>query len=181
MAKIIYKKGLEGRTEIGSKASVTQDWDNDGYLKISGAKTLGRYLELKELKYKAPMKDFGIFFAFSRAQFDEGYAELVRSGKIKDGDKVVRSVAGGFAAEGATEKLLNYFDGIDAKIKADCDPQEVYWYECNNYECNIAYDGDNNAMKVIIGLFGREAAESIERLNAMDSIDEIDAEMRKRG
>ena len=164
-------KAKEDRDMTAAKA--IQDWDNDWYLRIEGAETLRRYSELKEEMSNAPMEEFGIFFAFSNEQFEEGYAELVRNGKLKDGEKVVRTIGGGFAVKGATERLLAYYDGIEAKIKAECDPQEVYWYEYNNHECCIAYDGDLDAIRMVIDIFGRDAAEKVKRMRAFDSIEEI--------
>lgn len=160
-------------------ARVIQDWDNDGYLKIEDAETLRRYSELNEKMSNAPMKEFGIFFAFNKEQFEEGYAELVRSGKLKDGEKVVRTIGGGFAVKGATERLLDYYDGIEAQIKAECDPQEVYYYEYNNFECCIAYDGDYDAMKQIILTFGEDAARNVRRLRPMIPVDEIIRKTRR--
>ena len=156
-----------------TKATVRQDWDNDGFLVISNAETLQRYLELKEINRNAPMDEFGIFFAFNKQQFEEGYNKLVKNGKIEYGDKVVRGVGGAFGTEGAFDKLIEFYDRQDDAVKRECDPQEVYWYEYNNYECCISYEGDERAMLLVIDLFGAEACKSIKRFRAFYSLDQL--------
>ena len=79
-----------------------------------------------------------------------------------------------FSKEQFSEGLFyEYLAGIDAKIKAECDPQEVYVYEYNNYECCIAYDGDLEAIKTVLSLFGEEAARKIKRYNATMRVDDL--------
>lgn len=154
-------------------ATVTQNWDNDGALVISNAQTLQRYLELKEINHNAPMEEFGIFFAFNKKQFEDGYNKLVQSGKITYGEKVQRGPGGSFGIKGAFDKLIEYYDTQDERIKKECDPQEVYWYEYNNYECCIDCDGDKRAILFIIDTFGEEAARSIKRFRAYYSFEEL--------
>lgn len=163
----------QNSTDMATIATVTQDWDNDGTLVISNAQTLQRYLELKEINRNAPMDEFGIFFAFSKQQFEEGYNKLVQSGKITYGDKVQRGPGGSFGIKGAFDKLDEFYNTQDEMVKKECNPQEVYWYEYNNYECCIDYDGDKRAIQFIIETFGEQAARSVKRFRAYYSIDEI--------
>ena len=67
---------------------VRQDWDNDGVLRITGARTIKRYNELNQQQYNLPIDKWGIFFAFSVDQFNTGYAGLVKRGIIKDGEVI---------------------------------------------------------------------------------------------
>ena len=90
---------------IQTNATAKRDWDRDGYLIIQNAQTLKRYLELKNIKENAPLKELGIFFAYNKKQFLEGYNNLVADGRIKDGDKVVRGTGGAFGIEGAFREL----------------------------------------------------------------------------
>lgn len=46
----------------------------------------------------------------------------------------------------------------------ECDPQEVYFYEYNNHECMIAWDGDKEAYDLIVGYWGEEVAKTIKRI-----------------
>ena len=90
-----------------------------------------------------------------------------------DGEKLVRLGGGGFATKDGAKRLLEFYESIDAKIKAECDPQEVYVYEYNNHECCIAWDGDLEAIKIVLSLFGEEAARKIKRYRASMSVDNL--------
>lgn len=48
------------------------------------------------------------------------------------------------------------------KIKNECDPQEVYFYEYNNSEC--IFSDDEQAYDVVCSIFGQDAANSIRRI-----------------
>lgn len=153
--------------------TVKQDWDNDGYLKITGDRTLKRYKQLKKKKQTVSFEKLGLFTAFSKKQFEEGYNKLVKLGHIKDGDKIYHLYGGCYVTKESYEKLSTFYDEIEKNIKSECDPQEVYYYEYNNYESYIAYDGDYKAMKQIILTFGEEAARKIKRFNQTITLDEI--------
>ncbi|MDY5812914.1 MAG: hypothetical protein SPJ97_00065 [Bacteroides sp.] len=71
------------------------------------------------------------------------------------------------------ERLLDFYHNIRRTIAQECDPQEVYCFEFNNYESAISYDGDMEAMRVVIDFFGMEAAKHINRFCACQSIEEI--------
>lgn len=156
-----------------TKSSAVQNWNSDGMLEIKDAQTIQRYLELKKEISEAPMDDFGIFFAFNTKQFEEGYSKLVESGRIKQGERVQKMPGGAFGIIGSFERLIEYYDNIEDKIRKECDPQEVYWYEYNNYECCIAYDGDKSAINHVISIFGAERCKSIRRFRDIYAFDEI--------
>ena len=59
---------------------------------------------------------------------------------------------------------FKFYDDSRAAIPKECDPQEVYFYEYNNHECMIAWDGDKEAYDLIVGYWGEEVAKTIERL-----------------
>lgn len=59
------------------------------------------------------------------------------------------------------------------RIKNECDPQEVYFYEYNNHECMISWDGDLEAIRLIIDTWGKDVAATIKRYNANSSIEDI--------
>lgn len=68
---------------------------------------------------------------------------------------------------------LRAFDRMHEQVRKECDPQEVYFYEFNNHESMYAYDGDYEAIKLIIDIFGENIARKIKRYNAGYSIDYI--------
>lgn len=146
------------------------DWERDGFLVYENAKTLERYHELRREQSNVDTKKFDVFFAFSNEQFKEGLKSIR---PLADGEKLVSIGGGGFATKDGAERFYEYLESIDAKIKAECDPQEVYVYEYNNYECCIAYDGDLEAIKTVLSLFGEDAARKIKRYNATMSIDDL--------
>ena len=146
------------------------NWDNDGVLEYRNAKTLKRYLELKDEQSNVDMKQFDVFFAFSNEQFAEGLKSIR---PLAEGEKLVRVGAGGFGTKDGAKRLFEFYDGIDAKIKAECDPQEVYVYEYNNHECCISWDGDLEAIRLVISIFGEDAARKINRYNATMTVDNL--------
>lgn len=135
------------------------------------AQTIKRYLEIQN--QHPDVDECGVFFAFSNEQFSEGYKHLVELGHIKDGDKVIRSVGGAFGTKDGLDKFFQFYEDRDKPIKDECDPQEVYFYEYNNHESMIAWDGDLEAIKIIIDIWGADVARRIVRYNASMSVDNI--------
>lgn len=146
------------------------NWDNDGVLDYKNAKTLKRYLELIGKQNNVDTKKYDVFFAFSNDQFEEGLKSIR---PLAEGEKLVRIGGGGFATKDGAKRLFEFYESIDAKIKTECDPQEVYVYEYNNHECCIAWDGDLEAIKIIIDIWGEDVARTIKRHRASMSVDNI--------
>ena len=90
-----------------------------------------------------------------------------------EGEKLLHIGGGGFATKDGAKRLFEFYESIDAKIKAECDPQEVYVYEYNNHECCIAWDGDLEAIKIVLSLFGEDAARNIKRYRASMNVDNL--------
>ena len=167
---------------MSTKVQVTQDWDNDGFLRITGAETIARYNELRHQQYEIPVKEYGVFFAFSQEQFDEGYKYLVKKGFIKDGEKVKRFGNGAFGTLEGMQRWMREAEAIDEKIRKECDPYEVYLDEYNNHECCIDWDGDDGAVRKVLEIYGLEvtvAAIQGRRFRACGSIEAIYNEMSK--
>lgn len=150
---------------------IQQDWNRDGYLIIKGAKTLDRYHELT--KEGPDTKGMGIFFAFSNDQLKEGIKSLQERGLLKPGEKLLQGFGGSFGTREAFAKWDKWYEERNKLIAAECDPQEVYLYEYNNFESCISWDGDLEAIKTIISIFGVDAARKINRYRAFDTIDDI--------
>ena len=162
--------------EQNTTLQVKQDWNNDGFLRITGARTINHYLELQQRQSEIPVNEYGLFFAFSQEQFDEGYKGLVKRGLIQDGDKVKRFGQGCFGTLEVIKRWMAESSAIDAQIAQECDPYEVYLEEYNNYECCIDWDGDQRAVERVIALFGLERTKEAlwgKRFRAHGTIDEI--------
>ena len=162
--------------EQNTTLQVKQDWNNDGVLRISGARTIRHYLELGERQRNIPCDKYGIFWAFSQEQFDNGYKGLVKRGLIQDGDKVKRFGQGCFGTLEGMKRWMAEYRAIDEQIARECDPYEVYLEEYNNYECCIDWDGDQRAVERVIALFGLERAKEAlygRRFRSCGSIEEI--------
>lgn len=149
-----------------------QDWDNwDGGIRMLNAQTTKRYKEIQDAHPDADK--YGVFFAFSKEQFAKGVAHLKELGFIDDNSKLQQTGSGLIGTHECITKFLNFYEERDKAIPNECDPQEVYFYEYNNFESMYAWDGDLDAIKVIIGYWGVEVAKTIKRYNACHSISDI--------
>lgn len=155
------------------KVTYYRDWDCDGAIRMVNPKTIDIY---KSLRYRQPNADeYGVFFAFSEDRFNEGYNHLIELGLIKDGEKVVRSsrIPEMFCAnKELLKKWWQFYYDNDKEISEKCNPQEVYFYEYNNHEAMINYEGDLEPIKIVASLFGREVAKKITRYSNYYSLDE---------
>lgn len=148
-----------------------QDWENsDGMMCWDNDKTIDRYREICEARNRVDLKQFDCFFAFSTEQFKQGLKSIR---PLNEGEKLVRIAGGGFATKDGYEKLMKYYEGVRETIKNECDPQEVYCYEFNNFESCIAYDGDVEAIRIVLDYWGEEVARRIVRKCAFYSIDAL--------
>ena len=182
---------MEAKTDISKQAparegttlTVRQDWDNDGFLRISGARTISLYLDLMYTQAtNLPVNEWGLFFAFDQRQFEFGYKGLVKRGLIKDGDKIKDFGNGCFGTSEAMKRWAEAINAIEDRIRKECDPYEVYLEEYNNYECCIDWDGDDRAVEKVISIFGvertRKALEG-RRFRAMSTIDMVARSMER--
>jgi len=137
-----------------------QDFDRyEGGLVWKNAKTLKRYKELSE--QHAPAK--GWFAAFSDKQFSEGLSDLISKGEAKSKEDIKSFGCGVFGTREGLKAMVDFYRERDKRIAEECDPQEVYCVEFNNHECMIAYDGDLEAMRLCIDLFGADRCQSLKR------------------
>lgn len=143
-----------------------QDLERDGMLVLKNAKTLKHYEELCRERDNADVKQFRCFFAFSKEQLEEGQ----RSIKLKPDEKLISFGGGGYGTQDGVNKLFAHIHNIQNRIRAECDPQEVYCYEYNNHESFIAFDGDVDAIRLIEAIWGVETASKIKRHSAFYSL-----------
>ena len=172
---------METATKSTVKAERNPEWE--GSLRITGDRTLRLYRQLQEEQRSIPVDKYGLFFAFSKEQFETGYKGLVQRGLIADGDKV-RSFGGGcYGTAAAFNRWAEEAEAIDRRIAAECDLLEVYYEEYNNYECCLDWDGDLRAVEKVISIFGadRVRAELTDdkRFRHWGNIDGIIAEMER--
>ena len=147
-----------------------QNWDKDGIMEYKNAKTLKRYHALRYERNNFNIGEFECFFAYSDKQFEEGKKSIR---PLNPGEKLHYLGAGCYGTKEGMERLVDFYHNIRHTIAKECDPQEVYCFEFNNYESAISYDGDMEAMRVVIDFFGMEAAKRINRFCACQSIEEL--------
>lgn len=141
----------------------------EGELLVSGSKTIERYRELRESDNNKDCYSYGVFFAFSNEQFEEGK----RLARINAGEKIFHAGAGLYGTREGIGKYFASFRDTDKIINAECDAQEVYLYEYNNHECMFSFDGDLEAIKIIVSIYGDEVAKTIHRFRACYEIDDL--------
>lgn len=152
------------------KFEYTQDYGNDGMISYRNAHTLKRYKELCKERNEVDVKKYDCFFAFSNQQFSEGLKSIR---PLKEGEKIVSIGAGGYGTRDGVDRLFAYYDEVNARIKAECDPQEVYVYEYNNHESFISWDGDLEAIRLIYSIWGEEVARKIDRKSVFYPIEHL--------
>ena len=140
------------------------DWIcTDGSVVMLNSKTTSLYHELRYDTHPDVDK-YGVFFAFNQEQFDEGYNHLVELGFISNGDKISMGNGGVYGTPESIKAFLDFYENRDKEIPTKCDPQEVYFFEYNNYESMIAWDGDKDAYNTIVELWGEDVAKTITRI-----------------
>ena len=140
---------------------VYRNWSHKGAICMENPQTIKRY---KELSNEEPdSQKYGIFWAFSNKQFDEGIERMKELGLYQEGQKLYNIGGGGFGT--SKELIRQFFDFYKNRRKRmaeECDPQEVYIYEWNNHECMISCD-DHDAFKVVVDIFGKKRANEVVR------------------
>lgn len=147
--------------------------DSYGMMTWKNARTLDRYRELNS--QHPDDKEYGVFFAFGNKQFSEGVKKLISRGYIKEGEE--ERIAGyGGGLYGLPSELVRFMDFYKDKrkrIASECDPQEVYCYEFNNHESMIAFDGDKDALQLVLDIWGADAARKVRRFCAFYSTESL--------
>ena len=140
---------------------VNYRFGESGGIIMTDPKTIKRYMELKG---EQPDSDkYGVFFAFGNKQFEQGKERLIRKGYLKEGEKVCSAGMGMYGTRAEIDRYLQFYEERGKKIGAECDPQEVYFYECNNHECGYTWC-DDEVVRIIADYFGKEAAHKVERV-----------------
>ena len=171
---------METTTTETKATTVTYDIDmnRDGHLEINNARTIQRYKEIKEEMYRVPLKKFDCFFAFGNHQFAEGLKSIR---PLAEGEKIYHAGAGLYGTKDGLDKLSDWYKEKDRQIERECDPLEVYLYECNNHEACYNPDGDEEAVVLLIKYFGETVARTVPRVGryVCYPFDEIAGRLRK--
>lgn len=150
------------------KTTCTATFGEDGILEITGAKTLEKYQQLKYENH-APME--GCFFAFNKQQYEEGYEKIKHL--LSEGEKIVSvGNTGLFGKRECVDRYFDFYDNKNKLIREECDPQEVYYDEWNNHEICYTHD-DEEAIKIIIDIWGVEVAKTIKRICGAQTVEQI--------
>ena len=116
--------------------------------------TTQRYIEIKDEQPTLRK----CFFAFSKQQFEKGKIEA----GIGEDEEILSAHGGLFGTQQGIDELYKFYKGQNKRIAAECNPQDIYNYEWNNYECMITYD-DEEAIQIVVDLFGVDAAKTVKR------------------
>lgn len=149
--------------------TISVNWEREGALEIKPCTTIERYRQLKDEPINKSYK--GVFFAFDEKQFKEGKERVKHL--LSEGEKIISFGGGGYGVRKYVDAMFEEYANARKRIANECDPQEVYVYEYNNYECMYSFSGDLDAIECIIRTFGEDVARKIVRKRASYSIDTI--------
>lgn len=159
--------------EVPFYASVR--YADDGMLTLHNARTLKRYHELNAMHPKED--DYAVFYAFNEKQYAEGIERLIAGGYIRRGEEnAIIGFLGGAAVTARKMVLTASLASTSKKIKMiadECDPYEVYCYEYNNHESFLSWDGDMEAIQIVIDYWGADTARTIKRFSPQYSIEQL--------
>lgn len=151
---------------MATNCTVTQNWDKDGMLDIHNAQTLDKYQAIRGEQYKH--KPLEVMFYCDLKKVVEELEPL-----LNDGEKIICFADGCFATPKGLSMLEEFHASINERIKKECDAQEVYYYEYNNHESCINYEGDTDAIEIILDIYGEETARTIKRYSKCITIDQL--------
>lgn len=154
-------------TRTANGVTYYQDWEQEGHIVIIDPQTTALYHQLK-YNDQPPAGDY--FWAFSQEQFDRA----IKDKHLEEANIVRVSGCGGlYGTSKAIADLEAYYVSVAKRIKNECNPQEVYFWEYNNHECMYSYEGDESAIQLIIDYWGADVARTIVRIDGVKPIDEL--------
>ena len=151
---------------MATNCTVIQDWKQDGMLIIQNAQTLDKYQAIRneDDQYKNPEVMWNC---------DAQEAIIKLKPLLNKGEKIIQFMDDCYATPNGIKMMFEHEVFVKELIKKECDPQEVYYYEYNNYICYQNYYGDAEAIKTVYDIYGEEITRSIKRFNATISIEEL--------
>ena len=96
---------------------------------------------------------------------------MVEAG-IGEDEKIYQDSYGLYGTKEGLEAVYTFYEERSKRIAEECNPQDVYDYEWANHECMITYD-DEEAIQIVIDLFGEEKAKTVKRRYAQCIIGNI--------
>lgn len=117
---------MNSDTRIANGVAYHLDWEMEGHIVIEQPKTVKLY---HKLKYDDQPPAGEYFWAFDMEQFKRQIKD-----KHLEGKKLCRVGYSLYGTHEGIEALEAYYVGVKERIRTECDPQEVYFYECNNFE-----------------------------------------------
>ena len=156
---------MNNNTRIANGVAYHLDWEMEGHIVIEQPKTVKIYHKLK-YDNQPPAGEY--FWAFDMEQFKQH----LKAKHLED-KKLCRVGYGLYGTREGIEALEAYYTSVRERIRTECDPQEVYFYECNNHEYMYNWDGDEEAIKLILDYWGEDVARGIKRIKANYTIEEI--------
>lgn len=145
-----------------------RDWKHDGAIRMENALTIKLYDQINEEAYNINLEKYECFFAIDNKQLEEG---LTRIGKTKEEVSHFGSLL--FGTKEGFEKYMDFLEKQNERIAYGCDPQEVYFYEFNNHECMLDYEGDTAAIELVMDIFGDKIAQTLTRYNKKYSYEQL--------
>jgi hypothetical protein len=106
-------------------------------------------------------EDHRVFFAFSNQQIINGMEEC----GYKDESAIRHAGSGLYGSPEALRSFLGEYEDRAKRVAEECDPQKVYDYEYENYECGYV-GSDEEAIELVVDIFGKDRARLIKRRNA---------------
>ena len=152
---------------MATTCTVERDWDRDGMLTIQNDQTLKVYQAIRKEQYEHVHPET----CWEFTNFQNVLNKL--KPLLKEGEKIIRFANGGYATPKGWEMMKAFWKSIDERIRTECDPQEVYYYEYNNHESCINYEGDTDAIQIIINIYGPDVARQIKRFSKKMTIDQL--------
>lgn len=152
---------------MATTCTVTQNWEHDGMLNIQGDQTLSIYQAIRKEQNEHHHPEVVWEFMDIKRVLTE------LKPLLKEGEKIIQFANGGFATPKGWEMMKAYWQSIDERIRKECDPQEVYYYEYNNHESCINWEGDTDAIQIILDIYGANVARTIKRYSKHMTIDQL--------
>jgi hypothetical protein len=106
-----------------------------------------------------------VFFSFDGNQLIKCMAEC----GYKEKSEIRHAGLGLYGSPEALRSFLGEYEHRTDRVAAECDPQKVYDYEYDNYECGYV-GSDTEAIELVVDIFGKDRARLIERRNARKEV-----------
>ena len=152
---------------MATTCTVERNWDCDGMLTIQNDQTLKTYQAIRKEQYEHVHPET----CWEFSDIKKVFAKL--KPLMKEGEKIIQFANGGFATPKGWEMMKAFWKSIDERIRTECDPQEVYYYEYNNHESAINFEGDTDAIQIIIDIWGADIARKIKRYSKTMTVDQL--------